>query len=437
MCKTTLVSILDDTVQPVEEHTKLPSKNQNPVTLEVPTTGKADIPTWAKDFYPLLNAIKTELCWIRNEITEMRQRAPTNPTVIAKLSNKPSHAVVLPKTTTRQKLEEMDIEQPDIPDDVIPSDLNQNLPQSPPNPTHADYLHDCFTSRIGLDPRVRVKVDITTFDGVLVARGYNRIVPTWQGYFVELEEEDIIFDNLNWNDHSAEGEESWLSPGLKIFSLTHPDKRRSPRPHRFAIKTPSDFNDYCNPLLLGKYYLHAYQARFLVGNIPKSLNSRSMAYTLSQRYPNTYLPRRNDLPDSRNQRPNQLNPTSTPTRIQATNGAQQPLLPTTMPQILPTPFTPIHNWNQHFLPQQRTVTSPAPQMFALPNQRIQQHTNFKPPVPVGPAVQNQVHVPTYAQVANPWYNFTYLQNQQPLNLQPNDKNQHYSRNARQMIPVRS
>ena len=187
-----------------------------------------------------------------------------------------------------------------------------------------------------------------------------------------------------------------------------------------------------------------------------------MAYTLSQRYPNTYLPRRNDLPDSRNQRPNQLNPTSTPTQIQATNGVQQPLLPTTMPQILPTPFTPLHNWNQHFLPaghqiptryshptaltepwpkgvnsvQQRTVTSPAPQMFPLPNQQVQQHTNFKPPVPVGPAVQNQVHVPTYAQVANPWYNFTYLQNQQPLNLPPNEKNQHYSRNARKTIPVR-
>ena len=62
----------------------------------------------------------------------MRQRASTNPTVIAKLSNKPSHTLVLPKTNTRQKLEEMDIEQPDLPDDAIPSDLKQNQPQPPP-----------------------------------------------------------------------------------------------------------------------------------------------------------------------------------------------------------------------------------------------------------------------------------------------------------------
>ena len=449
-CKTTKASVLVDAIQSVEEHIKPSSKSQNNASLEVPTTRNADIPTWAKDFYPILNAIKKELCWIRNEISEIRQWGGTNPTASAKLSNKPSDVPVPPKTNAEHNLEEMDIEHPDLPNDEIPSDLNQHQPKQPP---HANYLHDCFQSRIGLDPRARVKVDITSFDGVLVARGYNRIVPTWQGYFVELEEEDILFDNLTWNDHPAVGEESWLSPGLKIFLRTQPDKRRSPRPRRFAIKTPSDFTDYCNPLLANKYYLHAYQARFVVGNLPKSLNSRSMAYSLSQQHPNTYHPRRNDLPVTRNQRPNQPNPTSTQTQTQAANKVPQPLLPTVPPQIIPTPFVPIQNCNQPFLPaglqfpalyprpnsslQQPTVPAPTPQLFPLVNQQFQQHSNFKPPVSVAPALQNQAPVPTYAQIANPWYNSTYLQSQQQLNLQSNNNNHHYRRNARQTIPVSS
>ena len=116
-------------------------------------------------------------------------------------------------------------------------------------PTHGKYLNDCSTRRIGLDPHTRVKVNITSFYGVLVAKGYNRIVPTWRGFFVELDEGDIRCGNLEWNEQPAEGEESWHTPVLKIFSLTHPDKRRSLRAHRFAIKIPSDFTDQYNPLL--------------------------------------------------------------------------------------------------------------------------------------------------------------------------------------------
>ena len=100
-------------------------------------------------------------------------------------------------------------------------------------PTHGKYLNDCFTRRIRLDPRTRVKVNITSFDGVLVAKGYNRIVPTWQGYFIEPDD-DILFGNLEWNEHPAEGEESRHTLGLKIFSLTNPDKRRAPCCHRLA-----------------------------------------------------------------------------------------------------------------------------------------------------------------------------------------------------------
>ena len=123
---------------------------------------------------------------------------------------------------------------------------------------------------------------------MLVARGYNRILPTWQGYFIELEEDDIVEDHLTRDEYPSDGEESWTTPGVKVFKLTRPDNRRTPRAHRFALKTPPDFTGRCNPLSVHKYYIHAYQTRFVDGKQGRSLNSRSMASMLRQMYPEQY-----------------------------------------------------------------------------------------------------------------------------------------------------
>ena len=83
--------------------------------------------------------------------------------------------------SSRSKPEAMETEQQDnLPVDQMnidhPHIEDANIMET--RPPHADFLDDCFLKRIGLSPSSRQKVDITTFDGVLVAKGYNRIIPT-------------------------------------------------------------------------------------------------------------------------------------------------------------------------------------------------------------------------------------------------------------------
>ena len=317
-----------------------------------------------------------------------------------------------------------------------------------------------------------MKVNVTSFDGVLVVKGYNRIVPTWQGYFVELEEEDILFGNhLEWNEQPAEGEESWHTPGLKIFSLTHPDKRRSPRAHRFAIKTPSDFTDQCNPLLPNKYYLHAYQARFVVGNVAKSLNSRAMASYLNQHYPNTYHPRRKDFTDTSKRLPGPHIPAANIPQINPTNSLPRPIPQMAQHQITPMQWMPLPSWNQPYFPlgaqfamqypgqiavpgqlrakdiasHQPAVQNPMPPSVPSTNLLAQYINHFKPPMtPPVQTTPNYAPTPTYAQIANPHYNHgaanTYIpstnyQNQQAVPHQSYSRNNHFQ--AERMHPMGS
>ena len=105
---------------------------------------------------------------------------------------------------------------------------------------------------------------ITSFDGDNVATRYNRIVPTCQGYFIELEEKDIVKEYLEPKEFPEKGEESWWTPGLSVFRLTRTDHRTAPRAHRFAFKPLTNFTGRFNPHRLEKFYINAYQARFLV-----------------------------------------------------------------------------------------------------------------------------------------------------------------------------
>ena len=136
---------------------------------------------------------------------------------------------------------------------------------------------------------------------------------------------------LEPNEFPADGEKSWLCPGIKVFSLTRPDNRKSPRAHRFALRTPHNFTGRCNPLRLDKYYIHAYQVRFVVDNYSKSLNSKLMASALENMYPDQYHPRGKDLANATNIQ----GPRDSP------KPAQQNTRVTVHPSMQPTPFVPL------------------------------------------------------------------------------------------------
>ena len=183
-----------------------------------------------------------------------------------------------------------------------------------------------------------------------------------------------------------------------------------------------------------------------------------MASYLNQQYPNTYHPRRTDLTDSFNHHTNPQIPATNLAPTQAMNGTLQSRLPAAQPLTIPTPFIPIPNWNQPFLPpgtnipnqysrptpllnhqwpkgfashQQQLVPHHALQAIPLTNQHIPR-TNFSPP----PEPLQMQPVPTlaptvtYAQVANPQYSSatgiqlptTHLQNQLPHSHLPHGGN---------------
>ena len=181
-----------------------------------PTSGKFDFPstwndqnpqTWAQNISSTLYAIRMELKEIRNEIKALHQRPDMNlskPTIVP---DELSHNRTSRNLNHDYFYQPMEIEQPVPQVDSLSSGArnHETKAKSERNflPPHAEYLDDCFTNRIGLDPQTRTNVNITSFDNVLVAKGYTRIVPTWQGYFVELEKEDIIFGSLSPNKHPA------------------------------------------------------------------------------------------------------------------------------------------------------------------------------------------------------------------------------------------
>ena len=192
------------------------------------------------------------------------------------------------------------------------------------------------------------------------------------------------------NEFPAIGEKSWLCPGLNVFSLTKPDNRKTPRAHRFAIKTSPDFTGRCNPLKLGKYYIHAYQARFLVGDHGRSLNSRAMPYNLSNMFPDRYHPRGRDLANT--------------TSRQEERVPDEPSRPnnqgTIPPMGMPTPFVPLAN-----LPRQYPIPGIGPYGFPYLQQPMMMNNYtqpaFMPPVPIQPTMHPWCPTPTNATMINP------------------------------------
>ena len=88
-----------------------------------------------------------------------------------------------------------------------------------------------------------------------------------------------------------------------MFRLTKSDTRRKPRPHRFAVKPPSSFKKFCNPLKMGKFYTHVYQTKVQVEKEMKTLRSRQMAKELKKICGDFYNPRKYDLESPRSNEP--------------------------------------------------------------------------------------------------------------------------------------
>ena len=178
-----------------------------------------------------------------------------------------------------------------------PQSSNSQIQQAEKEPAHFDWMRDEFKRCFELPTERYKRRQIYSFDGVLLAHGYNKVVPTWQGLYFELKGEDIAFENLDRSFNTARGVTTWSTKGVEIFKLHREDLRTTPRPHRFAVVPSGSLTKPCNLRIVGKFYCHVYQTKVQLGErFFKTLNSKTMAKSLKQRYGIHYLPRPRDLP---------------------------------------------------------------------------------------------------------------------------------------------
>ena len=162
-------------------------------------------------------------------------------------------------------------------------DTMPNQPEQGAHPmeeaSHFHWMKTRFMECFGLPTDMYKRRNLISFDGVILARGYNRVVATWQGLFYELKDEDINYKDLEPGFNTAQGCSTLTTKGVRIFKLSRADTRAIPRPHRFAVLPRSNSNSPCNPLKVGVWYAHVYQTKLEINGFLKTLNSISTVCT--------------------------------------------------------------------------------------------------------------------------------------------------------------
>ena len=188
---------------------------------------------------------------------------------------------------------------------------------------HFDWMKKRFKDCFGLPTEMYKRRTLFSFDGVELAKGYRRVVATWQGLYYELKDQDINFSGLHQDFNTAWGKSTLTTKGVTIFKLSRRDTRTNPRPHRFAVVRKGNPTTPCNPLKVGCWYVHVYQTKININGVLKTLNSKAIAKELKEKWGLQYLPRASDIEQTPNQQPN-LN--TDPRRQQIPN----------QPEFLPT-----------------------------------------------------------------------------------------------------
>ena len=228
-------------------------------------------------------------------------------------------------------------------------------------PLHFHFLKEEFTKRFGLPVTSGKRRKISSFDGVVLANGYEEVVTTWQGMFFQLSGEDVAFENMSKYSTEKSSKVTYRTKGVTVFKLLTPDTKATPLPHRFAVKPPPTHTGPCNPLLPGKWYVHVYQTKVETSpNIFAILPSKSMARQLERICGTDYLPRDWDLKTPPTNQPRNTDPESA--QLQQTK--PRTTIPSQHHQHLPNQtfytlpayppgfrFQPINTWNPNLTNQ--------------------------------------------------------------------------------------
>ena len=169
---------------------------------------------------------------------------------------------------------------------------------------HFDWMKKRFKDCFGLPTEMYKRRSLFSFDGVELAKGYRRVVATWQGLYYELKDQDINFNGLHQDFNTAWGKSTLTTKGVTLFKLSRRDTRITPRPHRFAVVRKGNPTTPCNPLKVGCWYVHVYQTKISINGVLKTLNSKAIAKKLKEMWGLHYLHRPSDIDQMPNQQPN-------------------------------------------------------------------------------------------------------------------------------------
>ena len=179
-------------------------------------------------------------------------------------------------------------------------------------PVHEAFLKKCFRDEFRLSTSKAQRKDILSFQGALVATGYERVVVTFQGMYYEIHKNDIVFKSLEEKPSFDGSVKKWVTPGVTVFKALDENRAPTIKRHRFAMVPPDDYQSCFNPLRTDRFYIHVYQTRLdLQQDGVRTLKSKEIARELFERWPKEYFPRQdlemswlvNDTKDShQNQR---------------------------------------------------------------------------------------------------------------------------------------
>ena len=285
---------LDCSKEPPTQRINEQSDEQHNVAKSVQNLVKkiSDLVKITGEMKDKINDLEDEIILLRksrNVSQETTQKVKKNcPVKIKNVHNKSKDNLITQEFWNQEsQLDECDLdmnsEQPMV------EEVTEELPKN------FEYLKKCFMDQIGIAMDCRQARSIFNFDETLIAKGFERVVVTWQGMFWEHSHDDISFMNLKKDQFSTDGFESWSAKGVKVFRVTKPCRRSKPFAHRFAVIPPDHFRGVCNPLEVGKYYSHIYQTKVLVGGEMRTLRSKLMARELNLLCGTSYHHRKYDL----------------------------------------------------------------------------------------------------------------------------------------------
>ena len=139
------------------------------------------------------------------------------------------------------------------------------------------------------------QTNILSWNGVKLAKGYERVVLTWQGVYWEVAWQDVVFKNLTEKVRTEPGMRKWVTKGATVYQFEKGYKHILNK-HRFAV-IPSGNEKVCREeIRANRCYIHIYQTRVHRSESDvRWLKSKEMAKFLYKTWSQSYFPRPRDI----------------------------------------------------------------------------------------------------------------------------------------------